>query len=244
MELKKNPQFDLSRYRTIFLEIGLILSLLIVWVGFEWKFYDALPQVQLSGENEALNVEQIDIPITEHTPPPPPKTVLEQPEIIEIENEEEILDEVEANLDVEMDVNKTLGRSIIGEGYNEKPKEVFVAPPPVEEEEDEIFLVVEEDATPEGGMKGFMQFIADNLKYPRAAIRNDQQGSVFVQFVINKDGKLSDFEVVRGIGFGCDEEALRVMRMAPKWKPGKQRGRPVRVKKVVPIRFILMRGAS
>jgi protein TonB len=84
-----------------------------------------------------------------------------------------------------------------------------------------------------------MTYVSENLKYPVKASRMDIQGRVFVQFVVEKDGSLTDIQVVKGIGAGCDEEAVRVIKNAPRWEPGKQRGRPVRVKMILPIVFKL-----
>lgn len=238
MEPKKNPRLELSRYRTILLEIGLILSLLIVWTAFEWKFYDTLPEINLGKEDPQLfKVEQLDIPITEHTPPPP-KTVLEQPEIIEVQNDEELYTKVEANLNLEEDLSKNLRYSVHGDGDADPTEAMMTTPPPPEEEED-IFMVVEEPPTPKGGYVKFLEFVKAHLKYPREARKMAVQGTVFIQFIIGKDGSLSDFNIAKGIGYGCDEEALRVLALAPAWNPGKQRGRAVIVQKVVPIKFQL-----
>ncbi len=236
MEPKKNPRLELDRYRVILWEMGLIVSLLIVWTAFEWKFYDGLGQISLDTQDpQTFKVEQLDIPRTEHTPPTPPKTVLEQPEIVEVENEEELYTKVEANLDLEEDLSKSLKYSVFGDG-DAMPTEEMRTSPPVEEEED-IFMVVEEPPTPKGGFLTFLEFVKDNLKYPLEARKMGVHGTVYIQFIIEKDGSLSKFNIAKGIGYGCDEEALRVLAMAPAWNPGKQRGRPVIVQKVVPIKF-------
>jgi protein TonB len=226
MELKKNPKVDLSRQSGLFLNIGLVVSLGLCLLAFEWKSYD-----DLSGMNyapaEVQTEELIDIPITEMPPPPPP--VIQQPEIIEVPDEEEIEEEL-VNLDTEI------------------TPETVVAPPappatvaaPVQEEEvDEIFQVVENQPEPVGGMGAFMKYLQKNLKYPEQARRMNVEGKVFVQFVIDKDGSPNDITVLKGIGSGCDEEAVRVIKSMPKWTPGKQRGRPVKVRMSLPIVFKL-----
>ena len=111
--------------------------------------------------------------------------------------------------------------------------------PVVVEKVDEIFDVVETQPSPPGGMSAWNKYLSDNLKYPTQARRMGVEGSVIVVFVVNTDGSIQDVEVLRGIGGGCDEEAVRVVKGAPKWEPGKQRGRPVRTRMRLPIRFKL-----
>jgi protein TonB len=103
----------------------------------------------------------------------------------------------------------------------------------------EIFLVVETMPEFPGGEKAFNQYLADSIHYPAAAVENSIQGRVFVSFVVEKDGSVSEAKILRGIGGGCDEEAMRVIRNMPKWIPGKQRGQPVRVQYTMPIKFSL-----
>jgi protein TonB len=105
------------------------------------------------------------------------------------------------------------------------------------EETDEIFTIVEEAAAPIGGINSFYQYLKDNVRYPAVARRTGVEGKVLVQFVVGKDGSISEVKVLRGIGAGCDEEAVRVMQKAPNWTPGKQRGKPVRQRCIVPIVF-------
>lgn len=234
MVTRKKPQADLERYRSVFLATGLLISLAIVITAFEWRFYDDLEVLKLNGDdNAALVMEEIDVPAT--IQPPPPKTFLEQPEIIEVKNEEEIVQDIEVNLDVEVsDYNVPRQSVIVDNGGAEAPP-----PPPlkIQDDEEEVFLLVEEAPAPEGGMDAFYQYVSQNLEYPRAARQMNVTGRVFIQFVVDKTGNLTEMQVVKGIGFGCDEEALRVLQKAPKWKPGKQRGRPVRVKMTIPIFF-------
>ena len=110
---------------------------------------------------------------------------------------------------------------------------------PDEEVADEIFTVVEQQPTPDGGMAAFYKYVSKNLKYPAQARRMGIEGRVFVQFIVDKDGSITSVQSVKGIGAGCDQEAARVIRGAPKWKPGKQRGRPVKVRMILPITFKL-----
>lgn len=228
MEQKKNPKADVYRLGSPLFFVGLIFSLLLVISAFEWKFYDDLEVVSL-GTLESEETEILDIPITEMPPPPPP--VLQQPEIIEVPDEEEIEQEVEMDLDVEVKEEKAVV----------KPIKIDAPPPPpqVEEQEDEIFLVVEESAQPQGGFPEFYKYVGKNIQYPKQARRMGVEGKVIVQFVVGKDGALTDIKVLKGIGSGCDEEAIRVIKESPKWSPGKQRGRAVKQKMTVPIAFKL-----
>ena len=106
--------------------------------------------------------------------------------------------------------------------------------------EDEIFTIVEEPPSPkEGGMPALYQYIGNTLRYPKEAKDQKVEGKVFVQFIIDKEGHVTDVEVVRGIGHGCDKEALEVIKNAPDWNPGRQAGKPVNVKMVLPISFKL-----
>ena len=103
----------------------------------------------------------------------------------------------------------------------------------------EVFTVVEQVPTFPGGQQAMFQFLGDNIHYPEAAVKKRKQGKVFVSFVVNTDGSLSDLQILKGIGYGCDEEAVRVMKAMPKWIPGHQSGRPVAVKYNLPINFQL-----
>jgi len=105
--------------------------------------------------------------------------------------------------------------------------------------EKEVFLVVEEAPEFPGGQDAMMKFLADNITYPKEALDSLIHGTVYVNFIVEPDGSVSNIEVKRGIGGGCDEEAVRVIQMMPKWKPGTQRGEPVRVQYSLPIRFVL-----
>lgn len=222
MELKKNPKADLTRKTNLFFAIGLVVSLLLVIVAFEWKSYDEVSQVDFGLMNDDFE-ELVDIPITEQPPPPPPK--IQQPEIIEVPDEEELEEEIE--LDIDMDVQEeTVVEDIVFEEA------------PAEEPVEQIFEVVEEQPEPEGGMEAFYKFVGKELRYPAQANRMGVEGRVFVQFVVDEKGNVSDVKAVKGIGAGCDEEAVRVIKLT-KWNPGKQRGRPVKVRMIMPVMFKL-----
>lgn len=224
METKKSPKADLERKKLTFTQIGLILALAAVFFAFEYKSYDKRT-VDLMQRTVEDIPEEI-IPITEQQvkpPPPPPQTQPQQLQIVE--------DDVE--VDTEIEINVEVDQTVEIEEYV----------PPVQEEEEvveeEIFLVVESMPVFPGGEVKMMEFIAKNLKYPALARESGIQGRVFVYFVVEPDGSVSNARVARGIGGGCDEEAIRVINAMPKWSPGKQRNRPVRVSFTIPVRFVL-----
>ena len=223
MEPKKNPKIDLGRKSGMFFNIGLCTTLLLTIFAFEYKSYDEFEIVEL-GQPEADFEELVEIPQTAQPPPPPPKVKL--PEIIEIPDEEEIEEEIEVELDVEV-TEETVVEEIVFEEA------------PAEESADEIFTIVEENASFPGGLKAFAKYLRKNIKYPGQAKRIGVEGKVFVQFIVETDGTLTDIKVVKGIGAGCDEEAVRIIRKSPRWNPGKQRGRAVRQKMVQFISFKL-----
>jgi periplasmic protein TonB len=223
MELKKNPEADLTKKSGLFLNIGLVISLSLCIMAFEWKVYDDGSLVDLGKVSDDFE-DMMDIPPTEQPPPPPP--VIQQPEIIEVPDEEEIEQEIEVNLDIDVTEDRVVEALVFTE-----------APP--DEVAEEIFTVVEDQPMPSGGYEAFYKYVSKNMKYPAQARRMGVEGKVFVQFVVDKDGTISEVQVVKGIGAGCDEEAIRVIQESPKWKPGKQRGRAVKVRMILPIQFKL-----
>ena len=227
MQIKKERQAIDAERKPLFFFIGLSLSLFMIIIAFNWKTYDDTGLVDLGTVNSEFD-EVLEMPISNQPPPPPPKQNLEVFELKEVEDEV-LIEDMDLNLDMEMTEDMAVEDVI----YEDIVMEVE------EEKVEEIFQVVETWPEPEGGMASFYQYVADEMIYPEAARRLNISGMVFVQFVVEKDGKITDVKVVKGIGAGCDEEAIRVVSSAPAWKPGKQRGMAVRVYRTVPIRFIL-----
>ena len=223
MELKKNPKYDLNMKRGMFLNLGLTISVLITVLAFEWPNRSDQPIVDLGSLNDDFE-EIIEIPPTSQPPPPPPPVKI--PEIIEVSDEEEIEEEVEVELDVEVTEDTAI-------------EEIIFTEEPEEEVSDEIFTIVEERPEFPGGVNALRKFLYKNLRYPDQARRMGIEGRVYVQFVVERDGSVTDLTVVRGLGAGCDKETLRVLKLLPKFSPGKQRGNPVRVKMVLPVIFRL-----
>ena len=221
---KKSPEADVTRKSGLYLNIGLVISLLVVITAFEWRFYDDGALADLGQVSDDFE-EMLDIPPTEQPPPPPPPPKI-QPEIIEVPDEEEI-DEIEVNLDVEI--------------TDESAIEEIVFEEPVEEEvADEVFTIVEQMPVFPGGREAFYQYVQNNFKYPSQARRMGIEGRVFVQFVVEKKGNITEVQAVRGIGAGCNQEAVRIIKNMPKWKAGKQRGKAVKVRMILPITFKLL----
>lgn len=222
---KKHYAVDINKYSTLIGLVGLAVSLGFTAIAFNYPSFERQELVDL-GTLEVEAEEQIEIPPTEQKPPPPPK--IQVPIIVEVPDEEEVEVELE-------------------EIFEEFTEETVIAEPveeTVEVEEkvevvDKIFTIVEEDASFEGGLANFFKFVSKNLDYPRQAKRMGIEGKVIMSFIVNKDGSIVDVKVLRGIGGGCDEEAIRVLQESPKWKPGKQRGRAVRQKMTLPIIFKL-----
>ena len=228
MEIKKTPKADLENKKSTWLLVGYVIVLAFMFVAFEWTKRD----VKIDTSQAVTDVvfeEEIEIPITEQSEvvaPPPP----EAPSIAET------LTIVEDDADVE----ETTIASSEETGQAVEIKYVPVAVEEEEPEEQTIFEVVEQmPEFPDGGMAGLMQYLSKNIKYPTIAQENGTQGRVTVQFVVNKDGSIVDAKVLRGVDPYLDKEALRVIGTMPKWKPGMQRGKPVRVKYTVPVMFRL-----
>lgn len=227
MEIKKSPKADLQNKKSTWLLVGYVFALATMFVAFEWSKRDV--KIDMSQAVSDLFFEEEIIPITEQpeqvTPPPP-----EAPAVME-------------NLtivDDDADIEET---AIVSTEETGQAVEIKYVAPTVEEEEPEeaeIFEVVEKmPEFPNGGMMGLMQFLSKNIKYPPIAQENGTQGRVIVQFVVNRDGSIVDAKVMRGVDPYLDKEALRVIKMMPKWSPGKQRNKPVRVKYTVPVMFRL-----
>jgi len=199
------------------------LSIAFIILVFEWKTFDQGSMVQLSSISDQFE-DLLDIPVT--LQPPPPQPVVQQPEVVEVPDEVEIEEDIKIDLDINMNEEDII-------------EDIVSMPGPKEEEAETIFQIVEEMPSPKGGFEEFYKYLNKNLKYPPKASRTNIEGRVFLSFVVETDGSLTDIQVMKGIGAGCDEESIRVMQNAPKWNPGKQRGNPVRVRYAFPIVFRL-----
>lgn len=224
MDAKKTEKADLENKKAIFLQIGFVIALAFVLVAFNYKSYERGSGLDIQVQVDNTPEEIIPITKQEVKPPPPPPP--RQITIINI-----VEDDVEVEDDIEIDVEADQKTEIAD----------FVPVVKVEEEveELEIFTVVESMPEFPGGDAARMKFLQENIKYPQLARESGIQGTVYVTFVVETDGRVTDVRVLRGIGGGCDEEAVRVIQAMPRWNPGKQRGKPVRVQFNMPIRFTL-----
>jgi protein TonB len=224
MENKKTEKADLENKKAIFFQIGLVLILGLTLFAFEWKSYDKKNLDQNSRKATEV-LEEIVLQTQQNTPPPPPPPQ-QQNTVLEIVENDEVI-ENEVSIDAEAD-QKTVVEEYHAPVSEEK-----------EVEETEIFTVVEESPGFPGGDEARIKFLQENIKYPTMARESGIQGTVYVTFVVEKGGNVSDVKILRGIGGGCDEEAIRVIRAMPRWNPGKQRGKSVRVQFNMPIKFTL-----
>ena len=225
MQLKKSPKASLEDKKLTYVLIGLAFVLSICYVAFEWTEKE-VTKYEVS-DTDFFFEEEMDIQQTsQETPPPPPPPAVQEVEVLNVVEDDVETETIEINTEDDKDV------------------EVVIAPPveaPVEEEEEEvIFVVVESMPEFPGGQQALFKYLAENVKYPVIAQENGIQGRVICQFVVNKDGSIVDVVAVRSSGEpSLDKEAIRVIQSMPKWKPGKQRGKPVRVKYTVPVNFRL-----
>ena len=227
MEIKKSPKANLEDKRFMFVLMGLVAALCILYTAFEWNQQEITVH---EAENEDFLIEeeiQIDQTFQEETPPPPPAPE-EVPEVIEeIKIVEDDVETEEVNFSTE-DNNEAV-----------EIKQVVIEEEEEEEEIEEVFMVVEEMPEFPGGMAKLMKYFSDNVRYPVVAAENGIQGRVICQFTVWKDGTIRDIVVVRGVDKALDREAVRLIENMPNWKPGKQRGKAVSCKYTVPVSFRL-----
>ena len=227
MEAKKNSRASRENKRTLFFEIGLIAALAVVLTSFEWN--SATKEVASISAGGISLIDDETVPITQQETPPPPESIKE-PVISEdlqiVEN------------DIKVDTQ------FLSPDDNTEPiKIVPYVEPSNKEEEEEVeefipFSIVEDKPTFQGGdANTFTKWVYSNIVYPELAIENGIQGRVTVQFTIDKDGSVKDVRVLRGADSTLDKEAVRVISNSPKWSPGKQRGKAVKVKYTFPIIF-------
>ena len=226
MEIKKSPKADLEGKKGIFFEIGLTLALAILLFAFEWKSSTA--EVNAFQTVAEVEIEEEIIPITQQMmkPPPPPPPAPKLTDLIDIVEDDTNIDEELEIQDAEDDSQNQEVPDVTDFGDYEGE----------DTGEAQIFQVVEDMPAFPGNVT---KWISKNVKYPVLAMENGIQGKVFVQFVIEKDGSITDVKVSRGVDASLDKEAVRVVKAMPKWKPGKQRGKPVRVSYTLPIFFQL-----
>lgn len=224
METKKSSRADLENKKNIFFEIGLLVAFATVFLAFEWKsgYTETSDFITVSWEPE----EEIMVPITQNLPqPPPPPPALLTFNMIDLV--EDTFTESDVELTDPEDIPNNSPSPFVGNlgDYDD-------------EETDEVIPFVPAEDMPQfnGNLK---QWLGKNLNYPSIAAEMGVQGKVFVQFVVEKDGSISNIKILRGVDESLNQEAIRVIQSMPKWIPGKQRGKPVRVAYNMPIAFEL-----
>jgi protein TonB len=228
MEIKKTEKASLENKKLLFVEIGLVVSLAITLFAFEWTSTET--ETALLEDTTEILIEEEIISTQMETPPPPP----EAPKIPVLSDQIDIVDdeiEIEDDMFMNLEDDASLGVEIMD--YVEVEEEVV-------EEEAIPFQLVEEKPSFQGGdANQFSKWVNSRLVYPEIAKENGVQGRVTLQFTVEKDGSVTKVKVLRGVDPSLDKEAVRVVSMSPKWKPGKQRDRAVPVTYTFPVIFQL-----
>ena len=211
--MRKVKKADLRLSYNLHLQLGFIVSIAIFITLFKVNIPTKVPSPILIEEQEEIFIEEVIQTKQIETPPPPPRP----PVPVEVPNDEILEDEI-IDLDTELDLDG--------------PLDLPPPPPKSEETQDDFFVVVEQMPQLIGGLASLQK----KVRYPEMARRAAIEGRVTIQFIVNEQGKVENPRVIRGIGGGCDEEALKAV-MTARFKPGMQRGRPVRVQYSLPIVF-------
>ena len=226
MEAKKNPSKDLTRKSGQFFLIGLSISISLTITAFEWTTEKIERPRKLFSIEEPMAL--IDIPSILIKTPKPPELVVPKKQVVSIG---EIIP-TETSTDLASNPQDVLSVDSIDIQTGNIPIDEIEIPV------EETFVFVEVQPQPVGGIQNFYKELSEKIKYPHPAKRMNIEGKVLVEFVVNKKGEPCQFKIIKGIGAGCDEEAMRVIALS-KWEPGKQRGIPVRVRMTMPIFFKL-----
>jgi protein TonB len=213
------PEDKLKKYYNLFLELGIIMALVIAIVAFKVQWQPTGGDKNLADDQETVDIKEVVQTKHEKDLPPPPR-----PQVPKEVPNDKIVEQGEININTELNMDQKLD----------------IPPPPdngqegENNEEEQVFVIVEQPPKLIGGLQNLQK----KIQYPEMARKAGIEGRVILQFIVNKDGEVEDPRVVRGIGGGCDKEALRVIKKA-KFEPGRQRGRPVRVRYSMPIVFKL-----
>ena len=222
MELKKSKKANLETRRGTHLLLGLVISLALTWMAFEYKSYDQAEGIKATQtvfmEDDEFTI-QTERPKEVKPPEVKPVTTVEV-----VDNTEEVPD-IDINIEIDPDEaleNYTLAKDDPDEDIDEPT----------------IFVIVQDEPEFIGGESALIKYLS-KINYPQMAIEAGTQRTVYASFVVEKDGSITNIKIIRGIGNGCDEETLRIIKAMPKWKPGKQMNTIVRVQMKIPVRFIL-----
>lgn len=229
MEVKKSPKASLENKKLLFTEIGLVVALGVVYGGFEFSSRDK--QVAVLEDTTQVNIEEEMVAIQQETPPPPP----EAPAIPVLSDQIDIVDDnIQIDDDMFMNLEDDDTAYDIVDYHEEEVVEEEV------EEEAIPFQIVEQKPSFMGGdQNAFSKWVAENIVYPEIAKENQISGKVITQFTVEKDGSVTNVKVLRGVDEALDKEAVRVVKSSPKWTPGRQRDRAVKVTYTFPVIFQL-----
>ncbi|NQU34997.1 MAG: energy transducer TonB [Bacteroidetes bacterium] len=224
MKKLKKRKWNFEGNKLISFQIGMIAALLCVLYAFEYKSYDKYEVPK--HERPIIEEPTIMVINTKHPPPPPPPKI--EPHIIKVDFTNKV---EEKGIEIDVAANQNTKVEPIEKPFVFKQEVIEVAPP---------VYIAEEQPTFPGGYSAMLKFLTDNVVYPELAKQINTTGTVYLQFVVEKDGSITDIKLLREIGSGCDEEAIRLIQLMPKWNCGKQNGRPVRVMMSIPIKFSLL----
>ncbi|MBP1646426.1 MAG: TonB family protein [Bacteroidetes bacterium] len=230
MRTKKTPKANLENKKALFIQFGLIIALSITIFAFEYRSYEQKDPVFIS--REVVDVIPDIVSITQEEPQ------LQKPEEISNPKTTEF-DVVDDNIVIknEWNMNDILGNENIATTF----KKIVIETPEetLKDGEDEIFKIVEDEAEFPGGYEKLQEYLSQSIKYPKPALETGAEGTVMLTFVVEKDGSITDIKILRDAGSGLGEEAIRVVREMPKWKPAKQRTKVVRQQFNLPVKFKL-----
>jgi len=229
MEPKKNPKVDIHKKRSVIFPFSLALSLIMVICAF--KIVAPERHAPKRPDPPKEDFFTVSIPVTIHT---------EEPKVQPMRNKPRVQKTPDLSNIRVVEVTHEVPDHTPVDQSDEFVEALPTFEIPAEEPTDSIFIIVEYPPVPLGGYSAFYKQLSENIKYPRRAKQRDVTGKVFVSFTVDRSGNVQEVEVLKGIGTGCDEEAKRVIGMT-KWVPGKQRGKPVRVRMVLPVVFELQR---
>jgi protein TonB len=223
---KKFKSNDLESNRKVFLQIGFVIALAIVLVAFEWKSTGIkIPELVNASADANFDQDIAIITIQEEEPPPPKK----KQEFKMVDDTKEVDDKVK--IDTETSMNEIL------DSFDPIPE--YEEPEVKDDIEEKLHFAPEEQPQFPGGWTKMYEYLYNNLHYPQQASELNVEGMVFVTYVVEKDGRITHVKIKRGLGYGCDEEAIRVIKEMPKWSPGRQMDRPVRTQFLLPVKFSL-----
>ncbi len=225
METRKSPKADLEKNRTFFLQTGLIVAISLALLAFEWRTPYGNPVVlpdsgRIEPETDFIEIVQVKKP----EPPKPQNVTL----LKIVDNTIEDIPDIE--IKIETDPDEKLEPYVLPKNTEEVP----------DNSEPEIFYIAEEMPSFPGGETALFSYLSRNIVYPAQAREAGISGVVYLGFVVEADGSISSVTVQRELAGGCTEEAVRVISQMPRWNPGKQRGKPVRVRLSMPVRFTLV----